>query len=245
MNLIISNQAISTHNGLYSLNDLHKVSGGAKKHEPYQFMRNQETKELIAEIESEKQIAYHTVKGGNTKTTKQGTFVCRELVYAYAMWISPKFHLMVIRAFDRMTKGEHIPCLSKPQSNQLSDKDWTNLKRLVWLCENNFKMQGSAGHAIWARLRAVTGVKSPQKFSREHLPILAVELERIFRMSEQYARARQATERLIIRNVLKYGDDEPMEFFLAEMVEKATDYNQAKAERLPAFFGKELLELVA
>lgn len=161
------------------------------------------------------------------------------------MWISPKFHLMVIRAFDRMTKGEHIPCLSKPQSNQLSDKDWTNLKRLVWLCENNFKMQGSAGHAIWARLRAVTGVKSPQKFSREHLPILAVELERIFRMSEQYARARQATERLIIRNVLKYGDDEPMEFFLAEMVEKATDYNQAKAERLPKFFDKELLELVA
>ncbi|MCG7412577.1 phage antirepressor protein [Moraxella nonliquefaciens] len=131
------------------------------------------------------------------------------------------------------------------QSNQLSDKDWTNLKRLVWLCENNFKMQGSAGHAIWARLRAVTGVKSPQKFSREHLPILAVELERIFRMSELYGRVAQATEKLIIRNVLKYGDDEPMEFFLAEMVEKATDYNQAKAERLPKFFDKELLELVA
>lgn len=241
MNLIISNQAISQHNGLFSLNDLHKVSGGADKHRPTWFLRNQETKELIAEIESENQIAYHTINGGNHR----GTYVCRELVYAYAMWISPKFHLMVIRAFDRMTKGEHIPCLSKPQSNQLSDKDWTNLKRLVWLCENNFKMQGSAGHAIWARLRAVTGVKSPQKFSREHLPILAVELERIFRMSEQYARARQATERLIIRNVLKYGDDEPMEFFLAEMVEKATDYNQAKAERLPKFFDKELLELVA
>lgn len=131
------------------------------------------------------------------------------------------------------------------QSNTLSDKDWTNLKRLVWLCERNFKMQGSAGHAIWSRLRAVTGVKSPAKFSREHLPIIATELERIFRMSEQYARARQATEQLIIRNVLKYGDDEPMEFFLSELVEQATDYNQAKAERLPAFFGKELLELVA
>ncbi|WP_432481659.1 BRO-N domain-containing protein [Moraxella sp. ZY200743] len=131
------------------------------------------------------------------------------------------------------------------QSNQLSDKDWTNLKHLVWLCENNFHFKKSASHAIWARLRAVTGVKSPAKFSREHLPIIATELERIFRMSEQYARTIQATERLIIRNVLKYGDDEPMDFFLAEMVEKATDYNQAKAERLPAFFGKELLELVA
>ncbi|UZA04903.1 KilA-N domain-containing protein [Moraxella bovis] len=246
MNLIISipTQAdfiINQVNGLYSLNDLHKASGNDEKHRPTWFIRNQQTQELIAEIESENTIAYHTINGGKNR----GTYACRELVYAYAMWISPKFHLMVIRAFDRMTKGEHIPCLGKPQTNELSDKDWINLKRLVWLCENNFKMQKSAGHAIWARLRAVTGVKSPKKFSREHLPIIASELERIFRMSEQYSRAMQATERLIIRNVLKYGDDEPMEFFLLEMVEKATDYNQAKAERLPAFFGKELLELVA
>ncbi|AWY19945.1 KilA-N domain-containing protein [Moraxella bovis] len=246
MNLIISipTQAdfiINQVNGLYSLNDLHKASGNDEKHRPTWFLRNQQTQELIAEIESENTIAYHTINGGKNR----GTYACRELVYAYAMWISPKFHLMVIRAFDRMTKGEHIPCLGKPQTNELSDKDWINLKRLVWLCENNFKMQKSAGHAIWARLRAVTGVKSPAKFSREHLPIIATELERIFRMSEQYSRAMQATERLIIRNVLKYGDDEPMEFFLLEMVEKATDYNQAKAERLPAFFGKELLELVA
>ncbi len=156
------------------------------------------------------------------------------------------------KTFKKWVTSEVLPSIRKTgtytastvQSNELTDKDWTNLKRLVWLCENNFKMQKSAGYAIWARLRAITGVKSPQKFSREHLPIIAGELERIFRMSEQYSRAIQATEKLIIRNVLKYGDDEPMEFFLAELVEKATDYNQAKAERLPAFFGKELLELV-
>lgn len=156
------------------------------------------------------------------------------------------------KTFKKWVTSEVLPSIRKTgtytaptvQSNELTDKDWTNLKRLVWLCENNFKMQKSAGYAIWARLRAITGVKSPQKFSREHLPIIAGELERIFRMSEQYSRAIQATEKLIIRNVLKYGDDEPMEFFLAELVEKATDYNQAKAERLPAFFGKELSELV-
>lgn len=113
MNLIISNQAISQHNGLFSLNDLHKVSGSAKKHQPSNFMANQETKELIAEIESENAIAYDTVIG---KGKKQGTYACRELVYRYAMWISPKFSLMVIRAFDALNTGA-IPCLPKLSSD--------------------------------------------------------------------------------------------------------------------------------
>lgn len=108
-NLVISNQAISTHNGLFSLNDLHKVSGNDKNHQPSNFMANKQTQALIAELENENQIAYDTVIG---KGKKQGTYACRELVYAYAMWISAKFNLEVIRAFDNLNTGA-IPCLPK------------------------------------------------------------------------------------------------------------------------------------
>ncbi|ENP2255249.1 KilA-N domain-containing protein [Acinetobacter baumannii] len=98
--------------GRYCLHDLHKASGALEKHQPAFFMRNKQTKDLIEEIENSVnlqssendrsanlQIAVKVIKGG---AGEQGTYVVKELVYAYAMWISPKFHLMVIRAYDSL-----------------------------------------------------------------------------------------------------------------------------------------------
>lgn len=97
--------------GRYCLNDLHKASGGLAKHKPSNFIRNQQTQDLIIEIERSSdmrstdfdrcsnmsigQKAVNTIKGG----VKQGMYVVEDLVYSYAMWISAKFHLMVIRAY--------------------------------------------------------------------------------------------------------------------------------------------------
>lgn len=100
--------------GRYCINDLHKASGSAEKHKPFNFMRNQQTKDLIIEIENENMMlksehhktqAVNTIKG---KGLNQGTFVVKELVYAYAMWVSAKFHLMVIRAYDAMVMQNKI-----------------------------------------------------------------------------------------------------------------------------------------
>lgn len=112
MNLIINTHSISQHNGFFSLTDLHKASGNQDKHKPVLFLRNQQTQELISEIELENKVAYHTIKGNRSDGAKSGTYACEELVYAYAMWISAKFNLMVIRAFKALNTGA-IPCLPK------------------------------------------------------------------------------------------------------------------------------------
>lgn len=118
-------------NDLYSLNDLHKAAGGEQKHRPKYWLSNQQTQDLIATLQTEGGIPF--IEGGISPTDggmpvsvikgglNQGTFVCRELVYAYATWISPVFHIQVIRGYDkwftgpgriRLT-GEKKPSLSK------------------------------------------------------------------------------------------------------------------------------------
>lgn len=112
--LTILDNTIRMVGDLYSLNDLHRVSGGQDKHRPTFFLRLDATKALIREIKSENDRCadmhisetVKVVRGIQSDDTPQGTFVCRELVYSYAMWISPRFQLLVIRAFDMMANRQ-------------------------------------------------------------------------------------------------------------------------------------------
>jgi hypothetical protein len=115
--LTILSAQIRQLDGLYSLNDLHKASGGEEKHRPNQFIRLDQTQELIAEISNCADLRnYIPIKSGRGKFG--GTYVCRELVYAYAMWISAKFHLLVIRAFDALYGQQ-----SKPEPQLLGNSE--------------------------------------------------------------------------------------------------------------------------
>ena len=93
-NITILSQAIRQNDGLYSLNDLHKAAGAERRHRPVHFLQNQQTAELIGEIQKVGIPTFKLTRGRNG-----GTYASRELVIAYAAWINPKFHLAVLQSF--------------------------------------------------------------------------------------------------------------------------------------------------
>ena len=90
--------------GRYCLNDLHKASGGDNKNRPSLWLANDHSQKLVAELEAGNPATkpINTMKGRGIT----GTYVCKELVYSYAMWISPAFQLKVIRAYDSLMNNQ-------------------------------------------------------------------------------------------------------------------------------------------
>ena len=128
-NLQILTQSIRTFENLYALNDLHIASGGKSKHQPSNFMRLDTTKALIAEIEKDNQHALKIIRG-----TNGGTYACEELVLSYAMWISPKFHLVVLRAFLAMHRNQPQQLvLPEPEKKFSFEFTEYELQQLAWL----------------------------------------------------------------------------------------------------------------
>lgn len=112
MKLVIANTEIHQDaEGRFSLNDLHRASGSEDKNKPSNFLRSEQTQKLIEAINrcsdsssgsSDSMNALSTKEGGKN----QGSYGVKELVYAYANWISADFYLRMIRTFDEVATGK-------------------------------------------------------------------------------------------------------------------------------------------
>jgi hypothetical protein len=164
--------------GRYCLNDLHRAAGGDPKDKPSNWLRLDQTQALIAEIEaSSDPISYAPLNKAtpfsdmSTPSTEMriapvgtindglnnGTYVVNDLVYAYATWISAKFHLIVLRAYSDLVEGrKQMPQAQSYEHERVSC--WTRMVVDV------LNLQGSA------RLGYVKNVL--QKFEPSMLPTL-------------------------------------------------------------------------
>lgn len=88
----------------FSLNDFHKAAGGEDRHRPSRWVENQQAQDLADEASKAGITALKIARGGRAP----GTYACKELVYAYAMWISPAFSLHVIRSFDSVAANDSM-----------------------------------------------------------------------------------------------------------------------------------------
>lgn len=93
--------------GRYSMNDLHKAAVAEghdyKRTQVEHFMRNESTQKLVAELRENGELEFDPCVSSTGRYG--GTWVSKELVYAYAMWISAEFMLRVIRAYDALVEG--------------------------------------------------------------------------------------------------------------------------------------------
>ncbi len=152
--LTLGNITVRQVNGLFSLTDLHRAAGGEDKHQPNLFIRNDQTKALVAEIAkgADLHLFLNTTKGRNG-----GTYACRELVIAYAAWISAAFHLKVIRVFLAATTPQPDQTQARLDYERISPAQAQDLKELVHAIVEA-KVQGFA--ETWARLQRKFRVNS-------------------------------------------------------------------------------------
>lgn len=180
--------------GRYNINDLHKAAGGEKRHQPANWLRSDQAKELIAEfdkplnsitpqIRGVEQNQAVSVKPGSPESGG-GTFVVRELVYAYAMWVSAAFHLRVIGTYDAVvqerlgtTVADYLPpATTKALPGKLSVDSQDLLKQAVRerLQQVPKERQGSAARTIWGALNAKFATKG-QKDGYKNIPEAAIQ----------------------------------------------------------------------
>lgn len=148
--------------GRYCLNDLHRAAGSLDKDKPIHFLKLKSTEELISAISeiptSDRINDLDPVQTVRSFTEEQGTFAVKELVYAYAMWISPAFHLKVIRTFDRVQQGTMmVPNFADPVA---AARAWADAYEAKQIAQQQIKLleeQREADRPYTDLAKAITG----------------------------------------------------------------------------------------
>lgn len=100
-NVLKNTLANPEFDGLYSLKALSVSTGDYESNKPYDFLRQPRLKEYL-----HKSLVLNILTTRKTQGRNGDTFVNKQLVYRYAMWVSDEFYDLVISVFDAMLHGQ-------------------------------------------------------------------------------------------------------------------------------------------
>lgn len=144
--LTFSLNTIRQLDGLYCLNDLHKMAGGSKKDTPSRFIRLARTKGQIQAFEKMEfaknqkmgSATHNPYMGSESQNQKmgsdnspvirvinggdmQGVYACKPLMFAYTAWLDDDFHALVYNVFDRVATATKPLTLSETFHQKTAD----------------------------------------------------------------------------------------------------------------------------
>lgn len=103
--LIVMGQPIRNKGELFSANDLWRIAGGNTGKNPGEWLKNNRTQEIINSI-SGRGISLQHIYETHQRGVNQGVWLCEDLMYAYASWMNPEFHLFVIQCFKEYARAQ-------------------------------------------------------------------------------------------------------------------------------------------
>ena len=162
--------------GRYNLNDLHHAGGSKPKHRPSLWLANQQTQELVNELNAEAGNPALAIQRGGAAS---GSYGCREIALAYAAWIAPAFHVRVLRAADAAFRGREQPA----QQMQAALNDPATLRALLLnQADACIRLESEAGRLQVEVDRQAPKVAAFQRLDSAHEAVSMTEAAKILGM---------------------------------------------------------------
>lgn len=139
--------------GMVSLTDLWKASGGDKSKDTEHWLRNNSTTQFIDAVAT----SVNTPKSGVIKSTKGrngGTWAHQQIALAYAKYLSPELHMYVNSIFFERIEENNDPELA--------------LNRSIDRVTKGFQRKGKTDEWIRRRLRSSVATKENNKILASH-----------------------------------------------------------------------------
>ncbi len=173
--LIIANTQIRRDEaGRYCLNDIHEAAVAAghdyKRTQVANWLRLDQTKELTQFLRSEelKTESEELEPLIGQAGRYGGTYAVKELVYAYAMWISASFHLHVIRAYDALvTASTPSVAALPPPADHVADL-MVAADRVYRAVIRSGRARGLRGPRLYGAARAAAMTRTGIDLHAEH-----------------------------------------------------------------------------